>query len=334
MPVVTIDGLGAHAGETVTLRGWLYARRSSGKLHFLLVRDGTGTIQCVVFKNDVAAEVFERADHLPQESSLDGHRRRCAPTRARRSATSSRVTDLRGRARRPASIRSRPRSTAPRSCSTTATCGCARRASTRSCASAPRSCAPAATTSTSAASPCFDAPIFTPAACEGTTTLFEIDYFDDKAYLTQSGQLYVEAGALAFGKVYCFGPTFRAEKSKTRRHLTEFWMVEPEVAFADLDGDMDLAEDFLAHVVGRVARATRRRELRSARARPRRRSSACGSRSRASPTTRRSSCLRQQGVAGRVGRRLRRRRGDRALAALRPAGDGAPLSGRSARPST
>ena len=106
----------------------------------------------------------------------------------------------------------------------------------------------------------FDAPVLTPAACEGTTTLFETPYFDEKAYLTQSGQLYLEAGAMAFGKVYCFGPTFRAEKSKTRRHLMEFWMVEPEVAFMDLAGDMDLAEDFVACIVERVL-ATRRREL-------------------------------------------------------------------------
>jgi asparaginyl-tRNA synthetase len=105
-----------------------------------------------------------------------------------------------------------------------------------------------------------DAPIFTPAACEGTTTLFGVDYFGTPAYLTQSGQLYMEAGAMAFGKVYCFGPTFRAEKSKTRRHLTEFWMIEPEVAFADLDDDMALAEDFLVEVVGRVV-AERRQEL-------------------------------------------------------------------------
>src|SRR5207244_7187070 len=98
-----------------------------------------------------------------------------------------------------------------------------------------------------------DAPIFTPAACEGTTTLFEVDYFDDaKAYLTQSGQLYNEATAAAFGKVYCFGPTFRAEKSKTRRHLTEFWMVEPEVAYAELDDVMNLAEEFLTFIVQRV----------------------------------------------------------------------------------
>jgi len=106
----------------------------------------------------------------------------------------------------------------------------------------------------------FDSPILTPSACEGTTTLFETPYFDDKAYLTQSGQLYVEAGAMAFGKVYCFGPTFRAEKSKTRRHLMEFWMIEPEVAFLDLAGDMDLAEDFVAHIVAHVV-ATRRHEL-------------------------------------------------------------------------
>src|SRR5260370_280230 len=105
-----------------------------------------------------------------------------------------------------------------------------------------------------------DAPIFTPAACAGTTTLFATDYFGEQAYLTQSGQLYVEAGAAAFGKVYCFGPTFRAEKSKTRRHLTEFWMIEPEVAYLDLAGDMDLAEDFVEYVVQRTL-GERRREL-------------------------------------------------------------------------
>src|SRR6185312_14943824 len=98
----------------------------------------------------------------------------------------------------------------------------------------------------------FDAPILTPAACEGTTTLFPVEYFGEQAFLTQSGQLYGEAGAMALGRIYCFGPTFRAEKSKTRRHLTEFWMVEPEMAFADLDADMDLAEDFLVHVIERV----------------------------------------------------------------------------------
>ncbi len=109
----------------------------------------------------------------------------------------------------------------------------------------------------------FDSPMLTPTSCEGTTNLFELDYFGErKAYLTQSGQLYAEAGALAFGKVYCFGPTFRAEKSKTRRHLTEFWMVEPEVAFFDLDDDMHLAEDFVAYIVARVLER-RREELKA-----------------------------------------------------------------------
>ena len=130
----------------------------------------------------------------------------------------------------------------------------------------------------------------------GHDTLFETDYFGEQAYLTQSGQLYMEAGALAFGKVYCFGPTFRAEKSKTRRHLTEFWMVEPEVAFMDLAGDMDLAEDFLGYIVGRVLE-TRREELDDARARRRRSWSAMQRRrSRASPTTRRSRSCRSNGT--------------------------------------
>ena len=180
----------------------------------------------------------------------------------------------------------------------------------------------------------FDAPILTPAACEGTTTLFPVDYFGETAYLTQSGQLYGEAGALAFGKVYCFGPTFRAEKSKTRRHLTEFWMVEPEMAFADLDDDMDLAEDFLVHVVQRGARATRRASSRSSSATSRR-SSACRSRSRASPTTealeraarRRASPLEWGDDLG----------GDEETALsqrVRPSGHGAPLPGRRRRPST
>ena len=138
-----------------------------------------------------------------------------------------------------------------------------------------------------------DAPIFTPNACEGTTNLFEVDYFDDKAYLTQSGQLYGEAGAMALGRIYTFGPTFRAEKSKTRRHLTEFWMVEPEVAYIDLDGDMDLAEDFLVEVVQSVLEEPPRPSSRSSSATCRS-SSACRSRSRASATKRRSrSCTRR-----------------------------------------
>jgi len=193
---VYIEDVAGHAGAEVTLAGWLYNKRSSGKLHFLQVRDGTGILQCVVFKNDVPAEQFELAEHMSQESSLmvTGSVRACRDYFDGRGFT------------------------------------------------------------------LVDAPIFTPAACEGTTTLFETSYFDDKAYLTQSGQLYAEAAAMAFGKVYCFGPTFRAEKSKTRRHLTEFWMIEPEVAYMDLAGDMDLAEDFVEYIVQRVL-TNRRREL-------------------------------------------------------------------------
>src|SRR5882672_9109356 len=133
-------------------------------------------------------------------------------------------------------------------CSITVIYGSVLHVSMRSYGYGARSSKSVGTTSTGMVLP-FDAPIFTPAACEGTTTLFPVDYFGDTVYLTQSGQLYMEAGAMAFGKVYCFGPTFRAEKSKTRRHLTEFWMIEPEVAFADLNGDMGLAEDFIEYVV-------------------------------------------------------------------------------------
>ncbi|MCK5381737.1 MAG: asparagine--tRNA ligase, partial [Candidatus Latescibacteria bacterium] len=253
-----ISEIGKHEGQEVTIRGWLYNKRSSGKLHFLQVRDGTGVVQCVVFKGDVSEEVFARSDAATQESSVVVQ----GVVRAdKRSAIGFEVgvTDLEivGAAReypiakkdhgvgflmdhRHLWLRSsrqhailRVRSEIVKACRDYYD----ERGFTL-----------------------VDAPIFTPAACEGTTTLFETDYFGEKAYLTQSGQLYMEAAAAAFGKVYCFGPTFRAEKSKTRRHLTEFWMIEPEVAFYDLDDDMDLAEDFVAYVVGRVL-ANRRPEL-------------------------------------------------------------------------
>ena len=257
-PWVYIEDIGSHEGHTVTLKGWLYNHRSSGKLHFLLVRDGTGILQCVVFKKDVTEAQFALADHLPQESSLivTGTVRKDerAPLGYELGVTDLEVVHeaeeypitpkehgiaflldhrhLWVRSARQHAVL-RIRSEVVRAC----------REYFDQCGFV-----------------LFDSPILTPAACEGTTTLFETPYFEEKAYLTQSGQLYLEAGALAFGKVYCFGPTFRAEKSKTRRHLMEFWMVEPEVAFLDLAGDMDLAEDFVAHVVARVL-ATRRREL-------------------------------------------------------------------------
>ena len=247
---VYVRDIARYEGQDVELRGWLYNKRSSGKLHFLQVRDGTGTIQCVVFKGEVPDATFARGHDLTQESSLIVRGRVRADARSPlgyevgvtdlevvHQATDYPITPkehgvaflldhrhlwLRS-ARQQALLRIR--------------------------ADVVKACRDYFD---GRGFTLLDAPIFTPAACEGTTTLFPVAYFDDTVYLTQSGQLYMEAGALAFGKVYCFGPTFRAEKSKTRRHLTEFWMIEPEVAYCDLDGDMDLAEDFLESVVQRV----------------------------------------------------------------------------------
>jgi asparaginyl-tRNA synthetase len=254
----TVGTIGQYDGKDVVLKGWLYNKRSSGKLHFLQLRDGSGTIQCVVFKKEVSEETFDIAEKLTQESSVivTGsvradkrspigfevgvkslelvHLADSFPITPKEHGTAflmdNRHLWLRS-ARQHAILRIR-------------------------------------STVIQAIRNFFDerdftlmdTPIFTPAACEGTSTLFETEYFDSKAYLTQSGQLYAEAGAMAFGKVYCFGPTFRAEKSKTRRHLTEFWMVEPEVAYMDLNGNMDLAEEFLEYIVQAVLEK-RRREL-------------------------------------------------------------------------
>jgi asparaginyl-tRNA synthetase len=250
-PSVYINQLAAHVGETVTLRGWLYNLRSSGKLLFPQLRDGTGVVQCVVFKKNVAEETWDALKNLGQESPLvirgsvraderapggfeidvidaevlqrvEGY-----PITLKEHGTEF-LMDHRHlwlRSRRQHAIL-KVRHTVVRAVRdfldndgfTLA-----------------------------------DAPILTPAACEGTTTLFEVDYFDDeKAYLTQSGQLYNEATAAALGKAYCFGPTFRAERSKTRRHLTEFWMVEPEMTYATLDDVMNLAERFLSSIAARV----------------------------------------------------------------------------------
>jgi len=255
MSWVYIEDIAQHEGEEVTLKGWLYNKRSSGKLHFLQVRDGTGILQCVVFKNDVPVEQFALADHMTQESSLIVRGTVRADSRAPLGFELT-VTDLQvlqGADGYPITpkehgvaflldhrhlwLRSSRQHAILRM----------RSAIVRACRNY----------FDGKGFTLLDAPIFTPAACEGTTTLFATDYFGEPAYLTQSGQLYAEAGALAFGKVYCFGPTFRAEKSKTRRHLTEFWMIEPEVAFMDLAGDMDLAEDFVEYVVQRTLREGR-----------------------------------------------------------------------------
>ncbi len=247
---IYIDEVAGHEGQEVVLRGWLYNKRSSGKLHFLQVRDGTGTIQCVLSKQDVVPEVFDLAGRLTQESSIVVRGTvRADPRSPLGFELGVTGIDLVGESidypitpkdhgvhflldHRHLWVRS-ARQHAILRIRSEIVHACRQFFDERGFV-------------------LFDSPILTPNACEGTTTLFETPYFDETAYLTQSGQLYLEAGALAFGKAYCFGPTFRAEKSKTRRHLTEFWMVEPEVAYMDLAGDMRLAEDFVEHIVRRV----------------------------------------------------------------------------------
>ena len=256
---VYVENLGQHVGQTVVLKGWLRGIRSSGKLHFLTLRDGTGDAQCVVFKGDVAPEVFERAGHLRQEASLTVTGSvRAHPKQMDQFEIA--VSDL--------ELLAEPSADFPISPKDHGTDFLMDhrhlwlRSRRQHAIMRVRHAIIQAVRGyfDSNGFTLVDAPIFTPNACEGTSTLFETDYHGEPAYLTQSGQLYGEAAAAAFGKAYVFGPTFRAEKSKTRRHLAEFWMVEPEVAFLDLAGDVDLAEDFLVHVVQHVL-STRRTEL-------------------------------------------------------------------------
>jgi asparaginyl-tRNA synthetase len=258
---VYVESLAGHIGRCVEVKGWLYHRRSSGKIHFLLVRDGTGIVQAVMSRADVAAETFAAADRLPQESSIIVRGAVRQDARAPGGVELS-VSDLQVVSEAEAypitpkehgveflmdhrhlwlrSVRQhaviRVRAEVIRAMTDYLDSHGYLRV---------------------------DAPILTPAAAEGTTTLFSTEYFDlGPAYLTQSGQLYNEAAAMAFGRVYCFGPTFRAEKSKTRRHLTEFWMLEPEAAYMEMDDYMALAEDFVASVVARVLERCQR-ELRT-----------------------------------------------------------------------
>jgi asparaginyl-tRNA synthetase len=259
-PPVHVADIARHEGKEITLHGWLHGRRSSGKLHFLQVRDGTGTIQCVVFKGNVSAEAFHEADHLPQETSLTV----TGLVKRDERAPIGYELDVRDLA-----VVSRPAGEFPIGHKEHGVAFLMEQRHLWLRSQRQQVILRVRHTVEKAIRDFFDergftlvdAPIFTPAACEGTSTLFEVPYFDlGKAYLTQSGQLYMEAAAMALGKVYCFGPTFRAEKSKTRRHLTEFWMVEPEVAYMDLDGDMELMEQFVSHVV-QAALARHRREL-------------------------------------------------------------------------
>ena len=248
--VITIADLADHKGETVTLRGWVYNWRKKGKLRFIILRDGFGYLQCVVFRPEVDEAVWETAVELTQESSVvitgtlvaddrapGGYELKVSCIEIIQVAPeypigkkdhgpdfllNHRHLWLRSR-RQHAIMRVRSElSQAIRDFFYT-------RSYTL-----------------------IDSPILTPAASEGTSTLFETEYFGDTAYLSQSGQLYLEPAAAALGKVYCFGPTFRAEKSKTRRHLTEFWMVEPEVAWMRFDGLLDLCEEFLSEIISRV----------------------------------------------------------------------------------
>ncbi len=250
-PAVRIAEISKYEGQEVELRGWLYNKRSSGKLHFLQVRDGSGIIQAVMFKGDVDPETFTKADHLQQETSIKVR----GTVRADKRSPIGFELGVKG-LDVVAEAKDYPITPKEHGVAYLMEHRHLWLRSTRQ-----NVILRVRHTVEKAIRDFFDqdgftlvdAPIFTPAACEGTSTLFEVPYFDlGKAYLTQSGQLYMEAGAMAFGKVYCFGPTFRAEKSKTRRHLTEFWMVEPEVAWMDLDGDMSLAEDFLVEIVKRV----------------------------------------------------------------------------------
>lgn len=246
-----INKIGLHVGASVTIKGWLHNRRSSGKIHFLVIRDGTGFLQVVMGKKDVDDATFAKADHLSQESAIivtgtvraderaaGGYELIASGLEVVNEAHDYPITPKEHGVdflmdRRHLWIRAERQTAILR----------------------------VRHEIINAVRDFFneqgfilaDTPIFTPAACEGTTTLFPVEYFEhEKAYLTQSGQLYNEANAMALGKVYAFGPTFRAEKSKTRRHLTEFWMVEPEMAYADLNDVITLAEGLITSVVARV----------------------------------------------------------------------------------
>src|SRR5437762_180569 len=251
--VTTIRELGQHVGDSVTIRGWLYNLRESGKLLFPIFRDGSGLVQGVVAKNAVPPEVFDQIKNLTQESSVIV----TGKVRADKRAPGGYELDV-----AQAEVVQRVPDNEPYPISLKEHGVEFLMENRHLWVRTPRQAAILRVRAEiiKAARDFFDdrgftltdPPILTPAACEGTTTLFPVEYFDEQAYLTQSGQLYIEATAMALGKVYSFGPTFRAEKSKTRRHLTEFWMVEPEVAYATLDDIMDLAEGLVAYVVQRV----------------------------------------------------------------------------------
>ncbi|MHC4263552.1 MAG: asparagine--tRNA ligase [Planctomycetota bacterium] len=256
--LTTVARLSDHVGEIVTLQGWLANKSSKGKLHFVQFRDGSGFCQCVLFKKNVDEELFDAVGHAGQERSLiltgevvaderapGGFEIKVSEGRVLQSVDGFPITPKEHGpdfllSNRHLWLRSRRQWAVIRVRDAVIT-AIRRFFDERGFVN-------------------IDAPMFTPNACEGTSDLFEVDYFDRKAYLTQSGQLYGEAAAMAHGRIYTFGPTFRAEKSKTRRHLTEFWMMEPEVAYADLGDICQLAEDMLCRIVQEVLER-RRTEL-------------------------------------------------------------------------
>src|SRR5215469_15114858 len=262
LPRVTIREAGKHAGETVEIVGWLYNLRRSGKICFPQVRDGTGILQCVAVKSALPEPLFEKLKDLTQESSLVVRGKIRAEPRAPGGFEMD-VEDAEVLQRVPESD---PYPITPNDHGIDFLMDHRHlwlRSRRQHAALAVRHEVIKGIRDyfDSNGFVLVDTPIFTPAACEGTSTLFEVDYFDDeKVYLTQSGQLYNEATAAAFGKVYCFGPTFRAERSKTRRHLTEFWMVEPEMAYADLEDVKRVGQELVLYVIGRVLEH-RREEL-------------------------------------------------------------------------
>ena len=250
MAKITINRLGDRVDQEVTIKGWLYNKRSSGKIGFLILRDGTGLVQAVVAKKEVGEELFRTLTELPQESSLMARGQVRADARAPGGFELLLVdAEIVQRAEEyPVTHKEHgvdfllehrhlwlrtPRQVA------------IMRIRAKIIRAAQEFLDNDGFIQV-------DAPILTPSACEGTSTLFETDYFEEKAYLSQSGQLYNEATAMALGRVYCFGPTFRAEKSKTRRHLNEFWMLEPEAAYCDFEENVEIQERLIEHVVGRV----------------------------------------------------------------------------------
>lgn len=250
MKKIFIEDIKNYENQEIKIQGWLYNKRSSGKLHFLQLRDGSAEIQAVFFKGNVSEEIFELAGKITQESSIEitGTVKKHDRSKIGYEIDATNISIISEAVDYPITPKEHGthflmehRHLWLRSLRQKAILNVRHRIikSVRDFFD-------------NKGFTLVDAPIFTPNACEGTSNLFETNYFDEKAYLTQSGQLYMEAAAMAVGKAYCFGPTFRAEKSKTRRHLTEFWMVEPEVAFFDIYDDMDLAEEFVEYIVEQV----------------------------------------------------------------------------------